>query len=190
MLWKKALFKDLPSLRMIPHKLIHYIFIHHKNNIINDNTAHVSMYLKWASCTQICMFLSTTRKHCSAINNHTALTIENNAWQFHVIKPLWYGHRRSKVQCLYHWQYCVHCFHIMSQYWCQKNETVAMLVSKPNPVRFKIFSCVNSVFLPIKLHGYQPNEKKNSVLILLYGIICYMYKAISMHCLWLWRYYK
>ena len=37
--------------------------------------AQHELYLKWAASTQILMFLSTARKHCSTINYNTTLLV-------------------------------------------------------------------------------------------------------------------
>ena len=156
------------------------------------------MYLEWASCTQICMFLSTTRKHCSAINNHTTLTIENNARQFHTIKPIWYVLRRSKVQCLYHWQWWAHDYRMLSHdvtiFVSQKNKHWPCWYPKPILLDLKSFLVyVNTFnFSSINLHGCRPHEKNLCFYTLTYMEYygSNMYKAFSTHCLRLWCYSK
>ena len=75
----------------------------------------------------------------------------------------------------------IECFHMMSQYLCHNicvtKKTLAMLVSKTNPVGFEIFSCVNYVntfnFSSINLHGCRPHEKNTLFLYsYIYGVLC------------------
>lgn len=63
-------------------------------SISDHNSSHTNFwhglpqasYLKRTPSTQICMFLSTSRKHCSSINNNTTLLVENNVCHFQTLK--------------------------------------------------------------------------------------------------------